>query len=153
MGRWSLILVVLACTTAAIVLAACGSGSSDPSKSEYSKSADAVCATLRKTRPAGLQGFAASHKRIAKTTDLSKTQKEELLMGGIIPPLKKVAAELDELPPPSGEEAEVNALLARFHRAIKGAEEDPASTFNGRDPWSGFAKAAKKYGLSACAEL
>lgn len=146
---------------AAVVMVAAGCGSdSDTSgndsstltKAEFLKQGNAVCAKGNEEIEAGFEEFSEEHN-LSEKKQPSQAQLEEAIESILIPGIRKQIDGLEALGAPSGEEAEVEAILSAAEEALEKGEEDPsvlAGETNG--PFIKANKLAREYGLAKCGE-
>jgi hypothetical protein len=82
----------------------------------------------------------------------SKATEEKLVTDTVIPNIQSQIDQLSALPPPSGDEDQVQAILDEAQSALDNAEEDPILiTGQGQsDPFVESNKLADTYGLDKC---
>jgi hypothetical protein len=154
----------------AIVAAGCGSSSSDSSgtsgsdttastgdttattatlsKAELIKQGDAICTKGNESVEAEANEFAKENN--VNTKKPTKAQKEEVITEVVAPDLRKQGEEIAELGAPSGDEAEVEAIVAAVEGAADELEETPSLLFEGTNPLAKASKLAGGYGFKVC---
>ena len=124
-----------------------GGKSSKPlTKEGFIAKGDAICGEIP-TEYEALREEALKNKS-------SKGTKAELNLKAAVPPIYKAVEKFEELPPPKGEEAEVEAIIDSLEAAGKGLEEEPTAPLIGpKSPYDEFQKLTGKYGFSFCNQL
>ena len=120
------IAVLAATATGALFLAGCGSSDSESTatitKSAFVKQADAICAKGNKEiNKAGNEIFGS----LGQNQQPSKAQLEEFATGTLIPSVETQVAAISALPVPSGDEAQVQAILDAAQQAHQGGQAGP----------------------------
>jgi maltose-binding protein MalE len=147
----------------AIVAAGCGSSSDDTSgssdttettaalsKAEFIKQGDAICTKGNKSIETEANEFAEENK--VNTKKPTKAQKEEVITEVVAPSVRKQGEEIAELGAPSGDEAEVEAIVAAVEGGAEELEEDPNLLIEGKNPLAKGSKLADSYGFKVCGE-
>ncbi len=126
-------------------------GDSGPlTKAEFIKEGDEIC-QLIPNRYNELLGEIEKEREANKEPKLTNP---EANVQAAVPPLPEAAREFDELTPPAGDEAKVEAMVEALEAAAEGLEAKPSSELSGpKSPLGEFQKLAKKYGLNGCATL
>ena len=160
-----LIAMLAGVVAVAIVAAGCGSSSdtttsgssSDTtetaaalSKAEFIKQGDAICAKGNKSIETEANEFAEENN--VNTEKPTKAQKEEVISEVVAPDLLKQGEEIGELGAPSGDEAEVEAIVAAVEGGAEELEENPSLLIGGKNPLSKGAKLAGSYGFKVCGQ-
>lgn len=134
---------------AAVLVAGCGSGGDTStaalSKAEYVKQANAICKKGQQSREAAVNELAEEVKPGADPGELPKSG----LVKAVIDPLATMVDELAALPAPEGDEAQVEAFVQGYEKAVEEIEEDENAAFNGELFAEPDGKALK-YGLEDC---
>lgn len=143
--------VLIAIGMAAAVFAAFGCGSSDSdtsslTKAEFIKRADQICAKSAKQRSAEVNEYEADMPKGVKASAAHLDKGLKTVVG---PALHREVEELEALPTPEGDEAKVDAILARLEKAgtvleKQGSEGIVAAGF------VDFEQEAAAYGLKVC---
>jgi hypothetical protein len=155
-------LVLLAAFAAlAIIVAGCGSSDSTTggteatnplTKAEFLKQGNAICAKGNKEIGEGFEEFAKEH-HFSKKKEPSSGELEEAAEEILIPKVRQQIDGIRALGAPSGEEAEVEAILAAAEKGLKKGEEDPAVMVEeGEGPFTEANKLSREYGLVKCGE-
>lgn len=138
---------VAAAALAALALAACG-GDERLSKREYLRQADAICAKYE--------------RRLDALPEPRTLRDVPSFVERGVPLAREELAELDELRPPEGDEAEVERLLAQVKNTIAGLERlgdaaaardraaAEAAAARVEETSERAAKLAQRYGLEEC---
>jgi hypothetical protein len=151
---------------AALVLVAAGCGGSDDStdtgstsggegsaltKAQFIKQSDAICEEGNEELESEAEDFATENN--VDTEDPTTEQQEEVVVEVIAPAIQRQAEGIDALAAPSGEEEEVEAIVAAVESGATEAEEDPGSIIEESDDGGPFAEANKladAFGLKVC---
>jgi maltose-binding protein MalE len=163
-----LIAMLAGVVAVAIVAAGCGSssdstsGSSESSsadttattaalsKAEFIKQGDAICTKGNKSIETEANEFAEENN--VNTEKPTKAQKEEVITEVVAPDLLKQGEEIGELGAPSGDEAEVEAIVAAVEGGAEELEENPSLLIEGQNPLSKGSKLAGSYGFKVCGQ-
>jgi hypothetical protein len=143
---------ILAIAIAALV-AGCGSSSdsSGPTKAEFIKEGDALC---QKANKEFQKEFAALGKEHQKKGIEGRTIREEGIEISeklFLPNAQGRAEALASLTPPSGEEAEIEAIIAAIEEGVKTGEKDPNLLFNQKAyPFAKANELQQNYGFKYC---
>jgi hypothetical protein len=140
------------------LVAGCGGGSSSSdetvaklTKAEYVKKASAICAANGRRMGAALTSYTKKHP-LGKNA--GEAQADELIEAVALPGFRAEVEELQDLPAPRGDEAQVEVMLAKFEAGLEGGEEDPASLFvSAKSEFAKGTKLAEAFGLSGCGRL
>jgi hypothetical protein len=151
----SLIALLVAVAAIAMIVAGCGGGSdssestSSLTKAEFVKQGNAICAKGNKEIQEGFEEFEQEVGQKQPT----KAQLSEAIETIVLPAVRNQVEGIQELEPPSGEEAKVEAITDSAEEALKEGEEDPASlTSEKADPFAKANEMANEYGLTKCGE-
>ncbi|MGV1047470.1 MAG: hypothetical protein ACOYD4_02945 [Solirubrobacterales bacterium] len=123
------------------------SGSGKPlTKKEFIAKGDAICGEI----PAE---YEVKRQEVIKAAP-KKATTEEINLKAAVPPIFTAVEAMEELTPPKGEEAEVEAIIAALEAAGKGLEEEPTAPLVGpKSPYAEFQELTKAYGLNFCSQL
>lgn len=126
--------------------AADGSGTA-PAKAAFIKELDAVCEAIpneyEKKRQALLRG---PEKSNATPTRINAV--------AAVPPIFTAVEAMEELTPPRGDEAEVEAMVDALEAAGKSLEKEPGLRLSGPEsPYAEFVALTAKYGTKFCNRL
>jgi hypothetical protein len=155
------LIVVLAFAS---VVVGCG-GSSDDSnsssaqptsesltKAEFIKQGDAICKATDEKQKAVLNAYLKKEKPEISSKEAEEALQIKMVEAAGLPPIQAEAEELGELEAPSGDEAEIAAIVAGIEEAAEKAKEDPTSLLEGapKGPFTDVDKLATEYGFKAC---
>lgn len=142
-----------------VVGVGCGSGesTSDITKAEFVKKANAICADYTEQRLAAAEkeynkkvqqesqvtGSSAQKKLAAELEEIG----EKLLQETTVPILRTQAKKLKALGAPSGDEETVEAMLNSFEKATDEVEKEGYRGAVGGNQYDQFEKEARTYGL------
>jgi hypothetical protein len=146
---------------AALALTACGGGSSsDGSASSYSESGsaitkaalikqgDEICANTDKRQDEALKSF---EKLQGKPTGNAATEKAIKVVA--LPPIKVEINELAALGAPAADEAQIQAIITGFKKALSEVEGKPSLLMSSSEgPFEAPDKLAATYGFKECAK-
>jgi hypothetical protein len=159
-------LVAVAALLAAVALVACGGSSGGSSggtgetavttanaegpdavgKAQWVKEANLICKRSSVKREARL----AATKGKPPTND--KAELEQLVLKAFVPSLEEMMKELSALKAPSGEEQQIQAILAAFEEGIESRKAKPGNALSE----AAFERAehlSKSYGLTECEHI
>jgi hypothetical protein len=140
------ILIALLLVAALTGASGCGGGDSTSAsltKKQFLKKADEIC------EKGETEQLEMAAKYLKKNPG---AEEEELIVPAALPPLQKQTEEIKALPAPEGDEAEVEAIVKAFEKALKDSEANPQDVMSsGSNPFKEADKLAKKYGLTSCA--
>ncbi len=133
---------VAAISMLAFAGAGCGGGGGDdttsaPTKAEFIKQADAVCADVNAEVESGFKALGDSP---------SDEQVEKFVNEVSIPQIQHQIDEIGAMTPPAGDEDQVNAILDGWGEANKASEDIHAGT----DPFADVDKLSTAYGFKEC---
>ena len=145
---------------AALAIAGCGGGSSSSttgasgtsgaqgaalSKSEFLAKGNAVCAK-------GNQALNAAGNKAFSSGQPTQADEEKFVTDTVIPNIQAQIDGIKALPPPSGDEDQVNAIVAAAQSALDKGKQDPSllTGQSGSDPFTQANKLADAYGLTKC---
>ncbi len=151
-----LIAMLAGVVAVAIVAAGCGS-SSDTSettaalnKAEFIKQGDAICTKGNKAIETEANEFAEENN--VNTEKPTKAQQEEVITEVVAPGVRKQGEEIAALGAPSGDEAEVEAIVTAVEGGAEELEENPSLLIEGKNPLAKGSKLADSYGFKVCGE-
>jgi hypothetical protein len=125
----------------AILVAACGSSSSDPlTKAEFVKQGNEICAQATSQRREDAKNFEGSGTGAAGM---------EELVAATLKPIEEMGGELSSLEAPPAQSKAVKVYVAKLNAGIAKVEADPAEAVNGA-VFEGANAAAQSAGLPAC---
>jgi hypothetical protein len=139
----------------ALLAAGCGSSGGSTStasitKAEFIKQADAICAKGNKQIQTEIQAY-SKKVGLSGNTQPTNAQVTEIANTILVPSVQSQHDDIGALGAPSGQESQVNAILAAVQDGIDQAKKDPTTLLKSND--TTFAKAnqlAKDYGLTVC---
>jgi hypothetical protein len=138
----------------AVAAAGCGGGSEDETpltKAEFTKQADAICATTKK---AVKTRVSEAYKEIAKNAGSTAEKAQEEFVLAVMPTYRTMSDELNGLAAPSGDEEQVKAIVSGYDSTISEYEEKPSAAIAaGGEPFAKTSTLAAKYGLKECAKI
>jgi hypothetical protein len=151
-----LIAVLVGVFAIGALVAGCGGGDSTGSgtaltKAEFISQGDAICEKGNEEIESGSEEFAEENE--IDTQNPTTAQQEELVSDVIVPNLNKQAEEIDALGAPSGEEAEVEAIVEAVETGAGEIEDEPGQLVEGNT--TSFDKAnklASEFGFKVCGE-
>lgn len=143
-----------------LALAGCGSGgsteststesTSSPTRAEFVKQGNAICAKGEKEVAAGVEKF-AKEKNFSEKKPPTGAQMEALAEEVLLPTVRRQLDEIRALGIPSGDEKEVEAIFAAVEQGIEKTEEDPSAfAEGGAGPFVKANKLSREYGLTVC---
>lgn len=155
MSRHILIIYsVLSLASAFVLVVGCGSDSRDAltqgrsqhplTRAQFIKQGDAICA-------------AASGEQLTLGIRYAKAhpgaEEEDAMAPAIVPPLMKELAELEALPAPKADEAQITAFLEDLSEAVEKGKANPRRLVAGQGNllFAKANKAAEGYGFRSCA--
>jgi hypothetical protein len=141
---------ILAPLAVAAVLAVTGCGGSDgPTKAEYTRSADAICAKNNAAAEA------AQKKALAALGD-SPSQEDVtgLLTSTVFPAIEDRLKQLRALEKPGDDADELTGIYDEFAAELKKAEADPAAVAaSSASPFAGSTAKITAYGAKVCGNV
>ena len=145
--------ILLALIAAAAVLATgCGgdsggSTSAGLTKPQFIARADAICRKADEAQTTGLAAYSKEHP----SDKSSKAGQEKMITSVGLPPVREEIAELSKLEAPSGDQAEIDAIIKAIEEAVSKGEDEPSILLN---PSTGAvaeaSKLAGEYGFKVC---
>jgi hypothetical protein len=156
------LMALLAVIAALVIVAGCGGGSDSSSsteattssltKAEFLKQGNAICAKGNKEIEEGFEEFGKEHG-FSKKKQPTQAELEEAAEEVLIPNIRREIDGIRALGAPSGEEAEVEAVLAAAETGLEKGEEDPGVMIEeGEGPFKEANKLSREYGLVKCGE-
>lgn len=127
-------------------MTAAGCGDDGPSKAEFVKKADAICAKTSKQTTAQAQQLTSGGKP-------TSAKLEKFINDTALPGVKKEVGEIDKLDTPKGDEDKIKAITDEVRSAADKTKANPSALLANSASGSPFAKAdklAKDYGLKKC---
>jgi hypothetical protein len=145
-GGW-LIGVVLA---TALVVAGCGGGSSEPTKSEFVAEANSICQQGVEKKNAALELHTKKEAKENPSGELDQSAKETIIVDVAVPPIREMVNELNDLTLPEEGAAPAEEIIEGMDKTLKEIEADANVALGERSPFEDVDKKAKKYGLAKC---
>ena len=147
--------LLLAALGAGLIATGCGEddgGTTAPGKSDYIASSNAICKETQAS-------VAAPFERIVGEGKPTAAKAQRFLAEGVVPAMRENVARRRSLIPPTGDEAEVEAIIAAGEKALIGFEAaaaDRSLAFDlmrgsASDPASEFDSLSEAYGIEDCA--
>jgi hypothetical protein len=138
--------VVGAVLLAFVMGSGCGSDSSSTAltKAQFVKQGNAICKEWEAGRNAAIA--AVGQKFSGKTSNAAK--EKAILM--ILSPYEEAIGRLEELSAPSGDDAQIEAILASMHEAAGKVKADPGTALVSGLPFRQANKRVEDYGLNRC---
>jgi maltose-binding protein MalE len=157
-----IISIALVAFVVLVATAGCGSSSDSSADSTSSltkaaliKQGDAICKKGDDGIATALQAFLAK-KHLSPEKPMTPALEKEALNTVALPSLQKQAEEIAALGAPSGDEAEVSAIVEGLETAVKEGEEDPLSlnapSGKARNSLVEVNKLAQEYGFKVCGQ-
>ena len=131
----------------ALTVLGCGSSesadtASAPTKPQYVKEADSICAKAEGKQFQLIVAYKKKHPA---------AEEEEMVKPAAIPPLEEEMSGIKALAVPEGDEAQVQAWIHAFEATLEKVKNDPRSILNLRNnPFGDANKQAEKYGFKTC---
>lgn len=144
--------MVLGVVVLAAAVAGCGGGSdtsSDLTKAEFVKQANAICAERHKEWQASIADYKkkVTEENVSEGSAAQKELVEELVQDSMVPALSDQLRALEELGAPEAIEDQVDKMIKRLSKAIEGFEENGAKSLGERD-YPNFIYAARAIGVT-----
>jgi hypothetical protein len=139
------------CLAGALLAAGCGGGGGDdaPTKAEFIQQADAICKKAHDKFEKEFEQFqyGSGNERP------SNAQLEKFAKTNLVPGTQGEIDDISALEPPSGDEAEVKAILDSVQGAVDKIKADPGILLPSvpEDPLAKGHRLAKEYGMKECA--
>jgi hypothetical protein len=149
-------LIAMLAGAMAIAIGAAGCGSSSDSsdtaltKAELIAQGDAICKKGNAAIEKEAEEFAEDNN--VDTEKPTKAQQEEVIADVVAPGVRRQGEEIGELTPPSGDEAEIEAMVAAVEKGSDEMESDPSKLIEGKNPLAEGSKLANSYGFKECGE-
>ena len=132
----------------ALAAAGCGGGSDDnaPTKAEFARKANAICAKGNRTIEA------AANRTFTTKAPPPKSEQIAFVKKDVLPSVESQVSDIRALTPPKGDEDRVKAILDSADQAIAKTKKNPQlATEEGKnDPFAPANKLARQYGLKTC---
>jgi hypothetical protein len=130
---------------AATVAIGCGSSDDGPSKAEFVKKGNAICAK-------GNKQIEAEAKKTFSSGRPTKSQITTFMTQTVIPSTQKQVDEIKALDPPKADEDQIKEITDAADAALAKTKANPISGVQegAKDPFAKANQLAKAYGLKAC---
>jgi hypothetical protein len=151
--------LALAALALSLIAAGCGGDSeaATPSKAQFAKQADAICAKTTKRIEAEVQSYIQGPKakeieEEVQASELTSNEAAARVTEEILIPAKEnQLEELEAIGIPSEGEAEAKALVASYAEGIEKAEAHPERAVkDGTEAFGKSSRLAEEYGLKEC---
>ena len=142
-----LLVAILAC---ALVAAGCGSSKKTPTKAEFVRKGDLICAKANKAIEAKGRTLFGTSKQRPPEAKMRQFAKDVLL-----PSVQSQHDQIKDLGSPKGDEDKVKAILDAVQEGIDKGKKDPSVLLRQDSQGGPFAKAdvlARDYGLKVCGQ-
>ncbi len=140
-----------ALTAVGMITAGCGGSNNSTSttaltKAQFDSQANAICKK-------GNQEINKAANATFKSGKPSSADLNKFATDTVIPSTQSQINQISDLTPPSGDEDQVNAILAAANKALDEVKKDPSlvTQQGGQDPFAETNKLANAYGLTTCA--
>ena len=150
-----IITMLVALVALAAVAAGCGddedAGAETLTKAEFIKRGDAMCQRANKEFQRDLQALGTENRKKGVTGRTLREEGIEISEKIFLPNTQSRADRLAAIPPPSGDEGEIEAIVKAIERGIAKGEEDPNTLFNQNAyPFDEANQLQQKYGFKVC---
>jgi hypothetical protein len=126
----------------ALLVSGCGASSPKPiSMAQFTSQANAIC-----TRED--QRFKSAESSLGANP--SDAQEEAFFTSTIVPSIQSQISSLRTLAARTSESTSLDKMLAVAQSELDSAAGDPSALSSGTDPFAGFDRLAKPYGLTSC---
>lgn len=117
-------------------------------KKQFIKEGDLICKRFALIM---LTELSSNKKKYGPgTSQPTAKQAEAGLLEVVLPQLQEEAEALDELPAPSGDEAEIASIIAALEKGVQRTEANPDLVSARPNPLDEASKLSKKYGFKEC---
>lgn len=132
----------------ALAIAGCGGGdeTTSLSRSQFVKQANANCEKQEERRANIIRKEITGRDQ----TKLLPLKDREQLVLKTVPPYEAMAAELESLGAPEGDEEKVEAIVEAMEKAAENVKDDPATALTSTSQFQGANQLAARYGLTGC---
>jgi hypothetical protein len=129
-----------------LLAASCGGGDDAPTKAEFIEQADAICKKAHRNFEKEFQQAFGGER--PSNADLKNFAKSDL-----VPGTEGQIAEISALEPPSGDQAQVDAIIEAVQAGVDKIKADPGILLPSvpEDPLAEGHRLAKEYGMKECA--
>jgi hypothetical protein len=150
------IFVALALAAAALV-AGCGgsdeaTASKPPTKAEFMKKAESVCAKAKATRFNEGAAYRKDHEKELNALEPIPAE-EKIIRAIVLPSVTKQAEELKAIGAPKRQEKKIAAIVAAIEAGVKGAEKNPYAIeleVPAENPFKKADALIRTYGFQVC---
>ena len=127
-----------------------GESTSSLSKAEFIRKGDKLCTKVETERGKAISAF--YDKEEAKSVqELGPKGQEKMILDVALPPVKKLAGELEELGIPEDDSEQVEAMLDALRSAVSEVESNPVSVLaSSETPFQEAKELAGEYGFKVC---
>lgn len=137
-----------------LVLSSCGGGSEEAlTKKQYVRRANAICTRFSKNLVRESQAFSKEHGLNAEP---NQHEREQIILGVLLPNVEERLDELKELPAPKGEEAKIAQIIGTQEVALKEAKSHPvrsaAPIAHRGEPFRMSMDVSADYGIWLCGQ-
>ncbi len=147
--------ILLCSLAAALIMSGCGGSDSSLTKAEFIKQADAICLKEQKVKAAALEAYLLK-VGVGPGKPMTLAQAEYQTKKVLMPPIRSMAEQINDLGAPDGEEDKVEAILTGVEQAIETSEKEAETrrktgkvgAYN--DPFEEVAKLSQRYGFNTC---
>lgn len=164
--RKGILVSALTAIVLAAVVAGCGGGddsstsgatsaggeetvAAGPSKAQFIKEGDAICADANEQGEKEAEEFAEDNDfQLEKATE---AELERAVADVLVPSLNRQAEELGALEAPEGDEQQIEAIVTSLEDAAAAIEEDPSRAFEA-EALKKPSQLAARYGFKVCGE-
>jgi hypothetical protein len=156
--RHAAVAIGLAAATLAATAGGCGgSGDSGPTKAEFIKQADAICAQTDGRQRAVKREFWVGHPGVLGTSQFREEEegwRTDVVEAAVLPQVQEEAEALGRLRRPKGDNEEIRAIVRAMEKAVRKGEAEPVALVgtNAVGPFAKVEEMARAYGFGACAE-
>jgi hypothetical protein len=106
------------------MLSSCGGGSEEAlTKKQYVRRATAICTRFSKNLSRESEAFSKEHE--FNTAAPNQHEREQIILGVLLPNVEARLDELKELPAPKGEEAKIAQIIGTEEAALEEAKSHP----------------------------
>lgn len=148
----SLVFAVL--LLALLLLGGCGGGGAALTKKQYVRRADAVCTRL--SRKLVRESAAFEKRRGLNVAAPNQHEREEIIVGVLLPNIEERIDELKSLPAPKGDEAKVAQILSTLESGLRESRSQPtrsaAPDAHRGEPFRMAMDVAADYGIWLCGQ-
>jgi hypothetical protein len=120
------------------------------SKEEFVKRAGAICRLTQERARGRFLAFAARNRKVPSSGPKLEAKVAEFVDRVGIPTFEEQIEKIRELGAPSGDEEQVEAILAAMRGALQRGHEDPTTVIRSHEDFLEPSRLANEYGLKAC---